>query len=392
MRRREPTPAEVLGICLSLAQEVQRGLPPAPRRRGRPSTYPPPRHLALLLFRAFYHLPYRRTVAWAKALQAYARRHLSQHLLSSLLRALRERLESALGEGEGGPFFLLDSTGLPYRRKGTLLRWMRGKEKRRMRSHSRPCLLVRWERRRRLLGVVGLAVGPAYAPDPPLGVEALREGGLKGGVLLADAGFDALEVWEEARRRGLTPHIRLKGGGRGPRSPLRVEGEKGFSPALYRLRGVVEGVFGGIKTRLLGGYLAEMGEETPRKRVFLEALAYNLRVLLSLLLWLLGPRGLGTTPATQAPRLPFAYTYICRTTSRKQACLTPPRGQKPGEEVQREVFLSLGLEGVDWHSCYDKGGEVSPRGERRRKACVCSTCRCAICAHIALWRWTSPPA
>ncbi|GBD11664.1 hypothetical protein HRbin23_01335 [bacterium HR23] len=51
-----------------------------------------------------------------------------------------------------------------------------------------------------------------------------------------------------------------------------------------------------------------MGEETPRKRVFLEALAYNLRVLLSLLLWLLGRRGLKTTPTTQAPRLPFAYT------------------------------------------------------------------------------------
>ncbi|GBD11900.1 hypothetical protein HRbin23_01583 [bacterium HR23] len=70
----------------------------------------------------------------------------------------------------------------------------------------------------------------------------------------------------------------------------------------------VEGVFGGIKARLLGGYLAEMGEETAEKGVFLEALADNLRVLLSLLLGLLGRRGLGTTPATQAPGLPFAYT------------------------------------------------------------------------------------
>ncbi|GBD10755.1 hypothetical protein HRbin23_00401 [bacterium HR23] len=139
MRRREPTPAEVLGTCLSLAQEVQRSLPPAPRRRGRPFTYPLLGTWPSCSFGPSITSP---TGARWPGPRPSARRHLSQHLLSCLLKALGQRLESTLGEGEEGPFFLLDSTGLPYRRKGTLLRWTRGKEKR-MRSHSRLCLLVR---------------------------------------------------------------------------------------------------------------------------------------------------------------------------------------------------------------------------------------------------------
>ncbi|GAA6755990.1 hypothetical protein Thermus77420_14660 [Thermus thalpophilus] len=69
-------------------------------------------------------------------------------------------------------------------------------------------------------------------------------------MLLADAGFDGREVWD---------------------------------PAVYRFRGVVEGVFGGMKTGLRGGYLAERKPKTAMVRAFLELLAYGLRVLFSLL-------------------------------------------------------------------------------------------------------------
>jgi hypothetical protein len=94
----------------------------------------------------------------------------------------------------------------------------------------------------------------------------------------ADAGFDGKEVWEALRGEGLRPVIRLRGGGE-----AREEAREGWDPEVYRFRGVVEGVFGGMKTRLGGAYLWERKPWTAMVRAFLELIAYGLRVLLSLL-------------------------------------------------------------------------------------------------------------
>jgi hypothetical protein len=98
---------------------------------------------------------------------------------------------------------------------------------------------VRWERERRLLLPWGGVAGRGYAPDPRLGGKA-REG-------------------------------------------ARVRAREGWGPEVYRFRGVVEGVFGGMKTRLGGAYLWERKPWTAMVRAFLELIAYGLRVLLSLL-------------------------------------------------------------------------------------------------------------
>ncbi|BAW02505.1 hypothetical protein TTMY_2139 [Thermus thermophilus] len=58
---------------------------------------------------------------------------------------------------------------------------------------------------------------------------------------------------------------------------------EGWDLEVYRFRGVVEGVFGGMKTRLGGGYLLERKPWTAMARALLELIAYGLRVLLSLL-------------------------------------------------------------------------------------------------------------
>ncbi len=98
--------------------------------------------------------------------------------------------------GRQAPLFLMDSTGLAYRREDTVLRWRRGQK-----------LLAPW----------GGGVGWAYAPDPRLRAGALLRFRPRGGVLLGDVGFDGREVWGVA---------------------ARWDGE------VYRRRGVVEGVFG----------------------------------------------------------------------------------------------------------------------------------------------------
>jgi hypothetical protein len=142
--------------------------------------------------------------------------------------------------------------------------------------------LVRWERERRLLLPWGGVAGRGYAPDPQLGGKALRRFAPTGGWLLADAGFDGKEVWEALRGEGLRPVIRLRGGGEA-REEARVRAREGWDPEVYRFRGVVEGVFGGMKTRLGGAYLWERKPWTAMVRAFLELIAHGLRVLLSLL-------------------------------------------------------------------------------------------------------------
>jgi hypothetical protein len=148
----------------------------------------------------------------------------------------------------------MDTTGLAYRREDRFLRFRRGEEVRRVRGHARLLALVRWERERRLLLPWGGVAGRGYAPDPQLGGKALRRFAPTGGWLLADAGFDGKEVWEALRGEGLRPVIRLRGEAR---MEARVRAREGWDPEVYRFRGVVEGVFGGMKTRLGGAYLWE---------------------------------------------------------------------------------------------------------------------------------------
>ncbi|MGC8968480.1 MAG: IS5/IS1182 family transposase, partial [Thermus sp.] len=69
------------------------------------------------------------------------------------------------------PLYLMDTTGLAYRREDRLLRFRRGKEVRRVRGHTRLLALMRWDRRRRLLWPWGGVAGEGYAPDPRLGGE-----------------------------------------------------------------------------------------------------------------------------------------------------------------------------------------------------------------------------
>jgi hypothetical protein len=128
--RREASPKEVLEHCLRLAREVA---PPTPKgQRGRPWRYDHGLYLALLLFRAFFHLTYRKTEALLQDLmevpfpshQSLAR-YAVQHLDLKLLEALLERLSREL-----------------------------------VRGHARLLALVRWERERRSRGVLGRSTSP----------------------------------------------------------------------------------------------------------------------------------------------------------------------------------------------------------------------------------------
>ena len=163
----------------------------------------------------------------------------------------------------------MDSTGLAHRSQGQQLRWRRGSQLWQVRGHSRLLCLVRYYRQGRLMALEGVAVGPAYASAVRLGLLALA--GAQG-HLLADAGPGAISLRQLAAQKGLVEHLPLKGGGE-PRDERRLSGRRRPGPSLYRLRGVVEGVFRAMKTRLWGGYLPEVLPQMAQKRAYLEAVA-----------------------------------------------------------------------------------------------------------------------
>lgn len=154
-RKRIDHPRRVFKVCLALAQA--QGEVPAVRGRGHPPVYEEALYLGLLLFRAYFHLTFRATVAFYQALlpdrpcpsfQAlhwFLRRKASPESLEGLFQRLKERLAPLLPQ-EGEFLFILDSTGLPHRGITQRLRW-----EREVKGHSRLCAFIRYFRGARLL-------------------------------------------------------------------------------------------------------------------------------------------------------------------------------------------------------------------------------------------------
>jgi len=282
-------PKEVFQLCLELAQDevtAQR-----PKGRGRPPFYPDKLYIALAIFRRFFNLTLRSTMALFRdlfpempcpcfqALHWFLKAKLSLKKLGLVFQKLRERIKPLLPAD--GPIFILDTTGVAFRGKVQKLSYLRGQAMRKAKGHARLCALIRYLQRERLLFIEGVEVGPGYASDVKLGLNVL-ENAEDPGPLLGDAGFDSLAMISKARIKGLKPIIRLKGGE--IKDKLRGEMKRAFDAALYRLRSIAEGVFGGIKTKM-NGPLRCLNGDAARKEALLEALSYNIRVYLSLFLF-----------------------------------------------------------------------------------------------------------
>lgn len=279
-------PKRVFQVCPEIAQEVET----KKRRTGRPPVYKDRLYLALLLFKSYFNLTFRAVIPFYQSLfphepcpsfqslHWFLSKKLAQEGIEDLFGRLKERLYLLLPKGE--ELFVLDTTGIPHRGKTQKLKWMRGEFYKKMKGHSRLCVLIRYLLKARLLILEGIKVGDGYASDVKLGVEVLK-GASSSGLLLADAGFDSQEIYEEAKKKGLVLTMRLKGGGE-VRGQWRKEMEGKFDPFLYRLRGIAEGLFGGIKTKM-NGALRSLRAEVSGKKALLEAVCYNLRIYLSLL-------------------------------------------------------------------------------------------------------------
>ena len=293
MKRSIYSPKQVFPASLRLAGEACREKRPG---KGRPPIYPKRLYVALWLFRVYFALPYRavepmlqdrfpdlpcpRFPAWRWFLQT----KVSWALLQRLFQRLKQPLSPWLPQEEP-VLWALDASGFSYRAKSQGMPWHRGKRLRGMRAHTRLCVVIRYFPKARRLLIEAVQVGPGYASDAKLGRKALAQGDLLPGTWLADAGFDAGPVFEQADRAGLPATIRRKRGGV-VRHPHRRQAQERFDRQVYRLRAVAEGVFGGRKTRQNGPF-HELLDATAMKRTILEVICYNLRFYLSLFVFLL---------------------------------------------------------------------------------------------------------
>jgi hypothetical protein len=92
-------------------------------------------------------------------------------------------------------------------------------------------------------------VTKSEANDSPLLKQLLKGVRGNGEPLLLDRGYDSVENYELGRKHGFNPVIKLRDVG--PRGLVRHEMAKIFAKnkKLYRRRGLIEGVFGGLETK-----------------------------------------------------------------------------------------------------------------------------------------------
>ncbi|MFQ5800323.1 MAG: transposase [Candidatus Hydrothermarchaeales archaeon] len=130
------------------------------------------------------------------------------------------------------------------------------------------------------LGLLVIARAEAtlfYRHDAPVAERLLETATGDGEPLLGDRGYDSKGLRRKARRQGFAPNIKFRRQSE-PTTQEQAHGV-GFDEEGYRMRGVVEGLFGGSEVRY--------GNETRcrltshrLKDVLLKALSFNLRAYL----------------------------------------------------------------------------------------------------------------
>jgi len=156
-----------------------------------------------------------------------------------------------------GTVFILDSTGIACDRSGDGLK-----------LH----VLTGYSPDDGRLAVARAEVTGFNAHAAPVGERLLIPGG--GEVLLADRAYDSHRLRVRARRLGLVPNIKF----RRTSAPTTMEASQGFgfNEAEYRLRGVIEGVFGAGEVRHGNRTRCRLPANRARD-VLLKVLGFNLR-------------------------------------------------------------------------------------------------------------------
>lgn len=134
-----------------------------------------------------------------------------------------------------------------------------------------------WKKMNRgIVWIDSISVGKAYRHDSMLFKDAFNKKRFEGMRVLLDAGFDGDTIFELLELSHCEPHVKLKD--KYPRSRLRQNARKIFKKAIYKLRAIVEGIFGATKTR--SRKLRNRGENARFCEAAALAFAYQARAYL----------------------------------------------------------------------------------------------------------------
>jgi hypothetical protein len=204
----------------------------------------------------------------------WALRRMSLSYLALVLGLTRKRL---CGELEF-EFYFVDSTGISTPRKIARVEAMR-----RVRRHEvyKMLVLAGYSGKASALVVVSARATRFSASDCVEFPRLMRGVRGKGELMLGDSAFDALRNYDCAEQRGFIPLFRPREGRfRGLRRHGILKRFK-RNRRLYRKRGIVETLFGGLENRY-GAHTRYKRVKTKRAWVLLALIAHNLRTLMRL--------------------------------------------------------------------------------------------------------------
>lgn len=266
-------------------------------RRGRPPEHMPEEYAAVVIYRKHFGMPLRVTEGDTPLVLGKRLDHSNiwwglQRVPALYIKRAVELLFRLISGIFPPDVFISDSTGVSTdrytRRRGPKLmprdkpppnrpKWWKNEESgewvlKTLKLHA----LIGYNIRFGLLMVRSALVTESEAGDSPQLKQLLRGVRGKGEPLLLDRGYDAVENHELARKHGFNPVIKLRDVG--PRGLVRREMAKNFArnKKLYRRRGLIEAVFGGLETKY-GNRTRCRRQKSRRIDCLLMVVSHNLR-------------------------------------------------------------------------------------------------------------------
>lgn len=259
---------QVYRLCRRVVRKL--GPPWQVAKRGRPPDHKPEEYAQIAVYRKHFCMALR--VAEGDTPLVLGKRLDHSNIWWALQRISTDYLDRAIELLFGliselflPDIFISDATGVRtdryVKRRGRRLRpmdkpppkWRKCGEKRPSEDRELETLklhaLIGYNIKLGLLIVRSALITKGEAHESPRLKRLLR--GVKGNgeFLLLDKGFDSEDIYELAKRHGFNPVIKLRDVE--PRGLVRREMAKNFADNrdTYRLRGLIEAVFGGLETK-----------------------------------------------------------------------------------------------------------------------------------------------